>query len=68
MRQAVRVAAGWWKVLVWGLLVLPALYGVAAGKPVVRKVAETFDEAPWPPDGWNRAVGVTTLAADVPPS
>ena len=53
------------------VLVLP-VWGVAvhagegaAGDSVVRKTAESFDEAAWAPGAWNRAAGTTRLSGEV---
>ncbi|HUU09857.1 MAG TPA: hypothetical protein VM431_04895 [Phycisphaerae bacterium] len=39
----------------------------AAPLAVVRKVAETFDEAPWPVDRWSRAAGASRVVDERPP-
>jgi hypothetical protein len=40
---------------------------VEAPATAVRKTVETFDEAAWGPDAWNKAGGTTRLSAEVAP-
>ena len=58
------------RVLIILAAVLLAASACAAGETPgmpVRKTAESFDEAAWPPEPWARAPGATRLSADVAP-
>jgi len=68
LNTPVRVVVVGFTLLLSPWCVLPVLSANAPEGTLVRKVAETFDEAAWPPEGWNKAGGNTSLTADVPPS
>lgn len=66
MNRVVRIAARP-IILVWALLIGSA-GPVLAAESLVHKTAETFDDAPWPPEGWNKAFGVTSVTAETAPA
>ena len=51
-------------------IMILAASALAADAPatLVKKVAESFDEAPWPVEAYNKAGGGTKLSADVAPA